>query len=394
MTDELMIFNGINGATGDYDLPPQSPKNIASVARGTPISDDHKTDIAIRKDLDASSAEHFGLREGLDPTELSQSGWGVIFPQSLEPNQLAALKEALRPLLEHRQEQASQDFEHYYKECSGELGYQPKQSKTDFLRQHGRGPGAADPDKLPYYLMIVGDPETVPYSFQYQMDVQYALGRIHFDSPEDYYRYAVSVVEAEKRNYSLPRQATFFGTANQDDRATQLSAQSLIKPLAEYIAEGQYGWNVEALIGEEASKANLAQALQAPQAPPLLFTASHGMSFPMGSSRQLPHQGALLCQDWPGPQAWHREIPQDFYFAGDDLGSDAKLLGLIAFFFACYGAGTPLLDEFAKQAFKDRSAIAPHAFLAQLPARMLSHPSGGALAVIGHVERAWGYSFL
>lgn len=112
MTEELMIFNGINGATGNYDLPPQSPRDIASVARGTPISDEHKTDIAIRKDLDASSADHFGLREGLDPTELSQSGWGVIFPQNLEPNQLAALKEALRPLLEHRQETAAQDFEH------------------------------------------------------------------------------------------------------------------------------------------------------------------------------------------------------------------------------------------------------------------------------------------
>ncbi|MCK4901348.1 MAG: hypothetical protein KAS38_21370, partial [Anaerolineales bacterium] len=393
MTDELMIFNGINGATGDYDLPPQSPKNIASVARGTPISDDHKTDIAIRKDLDASSAEHFGLREGLDPTELSQSGWGVIFPQSLEPNQLAALKEALRPLLEHRQEQAAQEFEHYYKECSGELGYQPKQSKTDFLRQHGRGPGAADPDKLPYYLMIVGDPETVPYSFQYQMDVQYALGRIHFDSPEDYYRYAVSVVEAEKRNYSLPRQATFFGTANQDDRATQLSAQSLIKPLADYIAEGQYGWNVEALIGEEASTANLAQALHAPQAPPLLITASHGMSFPNGDARQFPHQGALLCQDWPGPRAHRGPVPEDFYFSADDLGEDANVLGLLAFFFACYGAGTPKMDDFYRKAYIDRKAIAPHAFLSELPQRLLAHPKGGALAVVGHVERAWGYSF-
>ena len=65
MTEELMIFNGINGATGNYDLPPQSPKDIASVARGTPISDDHKTDIAIRRDLDASSADHFGLRDRL-----------------------------------------------------------------------------------------------------------------------------------------------------------------------------------------------------------------------------------------------------------------------------------------------------------------------------------------
>ena len=388
------IFNGINGATGDYDLPPQSPEVMAKIARGIPLDVDDRRDISIRRALDQQQVEHFGVKEGIDPTDLSQSGWGVIFPRKLEQKQLEALKEALKPLLDHRREQAARGDERYYKECSGELGYQSGSSKNDFLKMFGRGPGPADPEKLPYYLLIVAPPGEIPYSFQYQIDVQYAVGRIHFERLEDYYRYAVSVVESETKGYHLARQAAFFSPANEDDPATQLSAEQLVAPLADYLQGDQPDWQVQSRIGSEAYQADLDQLLHASQAPALLFTASHGMAFPNGDNRQYPHQGALLCQDWPGPKAHRGPIPEEFYYSTDNLGGDANLLGMLAFFFACYGAGTPHMDDFHRRAFVDRKEIAPAAFLSRLPQSMLSHPKGGALAVVGHVERAWGYSFM
>ena len=390
MSAQQLFFNGVDGASGDYLLPPMTPAQVSTVIRGQPESEEDQQRIKELKWWYQRRMEgHYGVKEGVDPKNLAETGWAVIFPAKTDP----AVREALKELLDFRRGQATQTNETYYKEYSGPDGYRPDESKLDFLTRQGAGPGPADPEKVPYYLLIVGDPETIPYRVQSQLDVQYAVGRIHFDSLDDYARYARSIVEAEKQALKLPRKATFFGVSNLDDPATNLSAQELVKPLAESVSQDQQNWSIETILGDQATKAQLSQLLGGPQTPALLFSASHGMGFPTGDDRQLPHQGALLCQDWPGPKNWREAIPQDFYFSADDLDADARLLGLMAFHFACYGAGTPRLDEFARQAFKSRAEIAPHAFLAHLPQRMLAHPQGGALAVVGHVERAWGYSF-
>jgi Peptidase family C25 len=390
MSEEKFYFNGIDGATGEYLLPPLTPEQVAKIARGEEFDPAHLRELEDKNRQVKGLDPDFAPIEGIDPKNLAETGWGVIFafdPEANGPN--PAIKAALRELLEHRQTQATQKHEKYYQEYL----YRPGESKGAFLARHGVGPGPADPDKMPYYLLIVGDPETIPYRFQYQLDVQYAVGRICFDTPEEYAQYARSVVVAETREATRPRRASFFGVCNPDDTPTQLSAAHLVQPLAEWLAQDQPDWEVQSILREAATKAQLGELLGGNATPGLLFTASHGMGFPKDDPRQALHQGALLCQDWPG-EHWQGAIPEDFYFSASDVGDDAQLLGLIAFHFACYGAGTPKLDDFAHRGNQtERSAIAPQAFVARLPQRLLSHPQGGALAVIGHVERAWGYSF-
>jgi hypothetical protein len=388
MSSDFLYFNGIDGNSGSYLLPPLSAKQVAAIASQTSLDDSHLKELKWWHQR--TTEGHYGVKEGVDPKNLAEAGWGVIFAH----NEAPGVREAIKTLLEWRRSQAASIHEHYYKEYIGPNGYRLGESKSEFLSRNGAGPGPADPDKVPYYLLIVGDPENIPYRFQTQLDIQYAVGRIHFENLDDYAAYAESVVQAEKHNLSLPRKAVFFGVANPDDRATQLSASELVSPLADYMQTDQSDWEIQSILREQATKNSLSQLFKGTDTPALLFTASHGMSFPKADPRQFPHQGALLCQDWPGPQNWRGPIPEQFYFSADDLDADTNLLGLIAFTFACYGVGTPKQDEFAQQAFKQRTDIAPRSFLSNLPVKMLSHPKGGALAVIGHVERAWGYSFL
>ena len=383
----LIYFNGVNGATGDYLTPPMPLAQLAKIARGERLSPEETQELKAWRQL--RSVQPFPVKEGVDPDDLAQAGWGVIFAFE-DGDAIPAIKEALAPLLALRREQAGDR----YREFVGPDAYRPGETKRAFLERHGVGPGPVDPDVMPYYLLIVGSPERIPFRFQYQLDVQFAVGRIHFDALDGYAAYAQSVAAAANGAIKRPRRAAFFGVRNPGDPATKLGADELVQPLAQKLAGGEDGWRVDAILAEEATKARLARLMGGDDTPAILFTESHGMAFPKDDLRQPRHQGALLCQDWPGPRAWGRPITEAHYFSADDLSVDANPQGLITFHFACFSAGTPRMDDFSYAAFKTPEAIAPKAFLAPLLRSLTGHPKGGALAAIGHVERAWAFSFM
>jgi Peptidase family C25 len=390
---ERIYANGVSGLTGEYLIPPLEAAQLAALAKEVPPESD--LSLWLAQMWAKASQPTYGLPWHINAEDVAQAGWAAVFSTDED----SAVKEALEPLIEHRRAQAGAKLK--------VLDHLPGESWQDWLSRHLTSAGNVDPRRVPYYVMVVGPPSRIPFAFQYLLDVEYAVGRLHFDDPEGYARYAQTVIDYETAS-STPhgRSAVFFGTRHPFDPPTQLSAGHLVKPLAEGDPEiedpwraNPFGYRVTTVLGNDATKATLREILAGTATsgrPALLFSATHGMGgWPSGHPDQRTHHGALLCQDWPGLGT----IGPDQYFAATDLPADARLHGLVAFIFACYGGGTPELDEFPEHDIEAGNGrmvprqIAPEGFVAALPQALLSHPEGGALAVIGHVERAWGYSF-
>lgn len=366
--------NGLDGETGAYLVDSESLEDVLGQVRRESLSPEQAQELKRRHQRAVQG--HYGPMDGVDPGKLEEAGWGVVFAADAEPE----IREALQPLLDHRRQQVGDLFRTW--EYRGEAALR-------FREQAGAGPGPVDPARLPYYLLLVGGPEAIPLDFQYQMDVAYAVGRLHFDGPQrcrHYRSYAERLIAAETQDDRLPRQAVLFGTFNPNDPATGLTHDHLVQPLGRFLHDKPGPWEIAMAAGAEASKERLVRLLGR-EAPRLLFAALHGVGFDEGDPRQRLAQGALVCQDWNGPGSG---LSADCYVTAGDLDTEADLTGLLAFLFACFSAGTPAHNDFAHRGPEEPATLAPQPFLAALPQRLLSQ---GALAVVGHVDQLWGYSF-
>jgi hypothetical protein len=389
--DDDIILNGINGATGQYLTAPISPEEAVNIARGRPT--DSLLGSWFRAVASVFKRPKLGLPMDVDPTNPARAGWAVVFAAGASPE----LRAAVQPLIDRRKAVVPPD------RCKI-LEYRPGEGTRKWLARYGVAPGSVLPTKVPYYVTLVGGPNDIPFDFQYLLDVEYAVGRLAFDTPEQLRQYAESVAAYETAA-AAPRNAkeiVYWGTRHPGDRSTQMSADSLLRPLvegtpatgdqpAESPVTTDRGFWSRSFKAADATKANLLQTLHPTtgSAPPaVLFTASHGMGWPKDDPRQLSAQGALLCQDWAG----FGQVTPAHYLTAPEIEAGANVSGLVAFLFACYGAGTPANDNFLTERGRGPVAVASSPFVAALPQRLLSHPNGGALAVVGHVERAWGYS--
>src|SRR5438067_10404704 len=122
--------------------------------------------------------------------------------------------------------------------------------------------------------------------------MEYAVGRLHFDTPSKYAAYVASLIDYEMSQV-LPnaKEAVFFATRHPLDPATELSADLLVNPLVEDDQPAQTnrsasyaGFSIRKIWGNAATKSALSETL-APSGgtkpPAFLFTATHGIGLPV-----------------------------------------------------------------------------------------------------------------
>ncbi|MFO1430692.1 MAG: C25 family cysteine peptidase [Candidatus Competibacteraceae bacterium] len=338
------------------------------------------------------NSAHYGVIGDVEGNDLAQAGWAVMWAPGVDPK----IEEALQPLLEHRRAQVGDET--LFKSFEGATGYQPGDTAKTWLARQKVRMDVVDPALgVPYYLLIVAPPEAIPFEFQYSLDIYWAVGRLWFSTADEFRHYADSVVRYETMPEApTARQIAVFAPQHDFDEATQSFCKQVATPLANGIDTSpplgqRQKFALQSFIGDPATKNTLNAILTGAipnGAPALLFSGSHGMVFRPDDSRQTDQQGAMVCQDWGGYGA----ITAEQWYAASDLPAQAKVHGLIHFLFACYGAGWPQFDNFNRRDKVPRP-IAPKPLLGRLPQALLAHPNGGALAVIGHIDRAWAYSF-
>jgi Peptidase family C25 len=386
--DEALVM-GVSANTG-LTLPCITPEALASMAARQRKPDPVRSILESRSGQTAA-----GLRgvvaEIANPSDLSDSGWGIVFARDCD----LSIRRALQPLLELRNRQAGDLFKIF----EGSSAPAPGEPAVKWINRNGATLDVVDPTNgIPYFLLLVGSPESIAFEFQYTLDIYWAVGRLFFLSPDEYARYAASVVAYETAPVvKTSRQVALFATSHDFDRATQLFMSKVAEPLAK--ADGPYGalgsrqkFALRNFLGIDATKGNFAKILKGEiegGVPALIVSGTHGMEFELGDPRQSEAQGALVCQDWPG----YGSIKADDWFAACDVPDNVRLAGVIHFCFACYSAGCPREDNFARTEVGPRR-IAERPMIARLAREMLAHPAGGALASLGHIDRAWAYTFV
>jgi hypothetical protein len=322
-----------------------------------------------------------------NPNELSRQRWGLVVPAGPEGDRLLALVEPLR-----RERQAAQGDAPVRVYRVPAQGKEPRDGPYAVRwKKHVFRSEAVPEQALPRYLLLLGDLDQIPLEFQQVLSTDAFVGRLAFASDEGYEAYVAKVLRWERAPPRKQSARVLFYTPRDGTSATETGYRWLMRPSAAACQEQQQLGDfpkaeILEISGEGSASIRQLMDHAAQPGPSVLLTLSHGLR---ASKDVRALQGALLL---PGGQ----------YLTGAEVRSGAFLPGGVWFCFACFSAGTPARSAYAHwlralrvpelDALSEPLPEGQQPFIAALPQAALANPEG-PLAVIGHVDLAWSYSF-
>ena len=333
---------------------------------------------------------------GRDPNDLAVQRWALIVPDG----DAGARREAVvRPLIEHRRAEQGCEVRVYRVPAAMDPADAARWHREVYLDE--RVPEA----ELPFYQLILGDLDEVPLALQQAQMVDGAVGRLAFDDDAGYEAYVDKLLRWERSPAPIARARSLFHTAHDGTPATAHAYQALIRTGLTAARSGRdqgaYAAADIAELGDPGAPPSRDDLLAAAATadPAVLLSVSHGQGPPRrgwcSASDQRRRQGAI-------------SLGADGAVTGDDLAGRRFLPGGVWLLFACYGAGTPATSVYQPwlERLRDlgqygdrldgvlRGLPRPgeRPFIAGVPRAVLASPDG-PLAMIGHVDLAWSYSF-
>lgn len=340
-----------------------------------------------------------------DPNSLREQRWGVIAPHGVEGDRMLA---AIAPLVTLREREQGAEARCYRVDpdldAKASLRFFEREVGAEHVPEHER----------PRYLLLLGDLHQVSIELQQVLAQKAFVGRVHVADTDGatslagYTAYAEKVVRwadhATSADGVAAKPDALFFVAHDGTPATQLAYRELVVPCLRDARAWQHRAFPAAAIVEvpqdDPGPDTLLQAAEQARTP-VLLSVSHGLGRPRegwtSAEAQRARQGAL---------AMGRGTELD----AERLRTGRFLQGGMWFCLACFGAGTPSTSAFhawlsllATEGRATASGVEgvlrhlPRAgerpFLAALPQAALANPEG-PLAVIGHIDLSWAYSFL
>lgn len=332
-----------------------------------------------------------------DPDSLPDQRWGLVVPEGPRGDRLLELVE---PLRRARREEQDADVVVY----RAAPGLDAEAASRWWDTVYG-SEDIAEAD-VPRYLLILGDADLVSWELQQRLASDAFTGRVCFPAEQGYEAYVHKLLSAERGGAAgAPRKGAraLLCTAKDGTPATRVGHQGLLAPaLSQIRADGEKGaaWARDVTeIGQSALPASDLLSATAADQPTLLFSISNGCGAPKAGwksqEEQLRMQGAMV-------------LGGGERLAAEDVASRPFLPGGAWFYFACYGAGTPQRSAYhhwlsalrsigvyggdvdsVLRALPGRDG---RPFTGSLPQAALANERG-PLAVMGHVDLAWTFSF-